>query len=449
MLAIPPVMPATSRFTSIQPSNLGLKSTLQDLLLYDFRIEASNIGMEVAHKLKNNPALPGVILTENHQLFGMISRRRFWEHMSRPYSLELFSKRPIKSLYGFTQVDILVLNIETSIVEAAKFSLQRSSTLLYEPLVVKKNEQHYYLLDVRELLLAQSKIHEMTSQCLDEQTYAHQVQTEKMASLGRTLAGVAHEIRNPVNAVNGNMEFLEEYYHNLTELLLLYQTEIKTKSESILNLEEKIELDYILEDSPKLLKSLKLSAERLTKIVTSLRNFSRLDESKRQFIDIIECIESILLILNNRLKNKIEVRKQYCDLPKISCYSGPLGQVLMNLLSNAVDVLMERQEQEQDFQPNIIISTALIDPYKKGRGIAITIADNGLGIPPEIQSRIFEDFFTTKPIGKGTGLGLAISHKIITEKHGGEIRFRSQVNIGTEFEIILPIGEEVKIGYPL
>jgi len=447
MLATQPVMPESSRFTSILQSNLELKSTLQELLLSEFQIEVSNIGMEVAHRLKNNSELPGVILTENGHFFGMISRRRFWEHMSRPYSLELFSKRPLKSLYGFTQADILVLDIKTSIVEAAKIALQRSPELLYEPLVVRKDAQHYCLLDVHQLLLAQSRIHEMTSQRLDEQTYAHQVQTEKMASLGRTLAGVAHEIRNPVNAVNGNIEFLAEYYQNIIDLLLRYQQELDNKSEEIVNFEEEIELDYVLEDAPNLLKSLKLSAERLTTIVASLHNFSRLDESKHQLLDVRECIESILLILNNRLKNKIEVVRRYQELQKISCYSGPLGQVLMNLLVNAIDALMERKEKERDFQPKITISTALLEAYKNGPGIEIRIADNGWGIPSEIQDRIFEDFFTTKPAGKGTGLGLAISHKIVTEKHGGEIRFRSQVNIGTEFDILLPAGEEIRMSY--
>jgi two-component system NtrC family sensor kinase len=421
-------------------ATLKIESTLKDLFLHDSQIDIKSPGKEVIERFHNNPTLPGIILAFQGEFQGMISRRRFWEHMSRPYSLDLFYQRSLSSLYGFTQTDILVLNGESKIVDAARRALQRCPELLYEPIVVELGARVYRLLDIHQLLMAQSKIHELTTQLLDEKTYAHRVQTEKMASLGRMMAGVAHEIRNPVNSINGNLDFLIDYYAYFVELVERYQKELKEKPKEILEFEEKIELDYLLEDTPKIAGTLKTSAERLMQLVTSLRNFSRMDESQRQFVDVRECLESTLLILHNQLKKTIEVVRDYQEIPEISCYSGQLSQVFMNLLANAIDALMDRKEEEHSalWQPQIMISTAILESPREPRRISIKIADNGLGIPPEIQERIFEDFFTTKPVGKGTGLGLAISYQIVTQKHGGEIKMKSQMGVGTEFEIILP-----------
>ncbi|MGD2184150.1 ATP-binding protein [Lusitaniella coriacea] len=425
------------------PTYLNLQSTIQDLFLYDFQVEIDRLGEEVAKQFQSNPTIPGVILSKNGQLKGMLSRRRFWEHMSRPYSLDLFYKRPLASLYVFTKTDILILKGETPIFEAARQALQRSPQLLYDPIIVELNSGAYRLIDIHQLLIAQSKIHELTHQLLEEKTYANRVQTEKMASLGRMMAGVAHEIRNPVNSVNGNLSFLGDYYKKLIELLLIYEEEIGQKPDRIVEFEEEIELDFILEDTPSILQSLQVSAESLIQIVASLRNFSRMDSRKQQIVDIRECIDSTLLILKNRIKNSVETIKNYQEIPPIHCYSGQLSQVLMNLLANAIDTLMERKEKEKNFKPQIEISTQVIENYNGARGISIKILDNGMGIPPEIQERIFEDFFTTKPIGKGTGLGLAISYQIVTQKHNGQLNLRSEVGVGTEFEIVLPMENAV------
>lgn len=420
--------------------NLTLESTLKDLFLYNFQVEIAHLGIEVARQFEQKPTLPGVILMDKGQFCGMISRRRFWEQMSRPYSIELFYKRPLQSLYGFTQSSALVFSPDTSILEASKQSLQRSPKSLYDPIVVEIEPNQYRLIDVHQLLVAQSKIHELTAKLLDEKTHAHQVQTEKMASLGRTMAGVAHEIRNPVTALRGNVEFLQEYYENLIELIETYKAEFPAKNSKIEEVEETVELDFILEDAPRLLESMKISAERMTQIVTSLRNFSRVDDKKRQNIDIHDCIESTLLILNSRIKHGIEVKRNYQELPQFNCYAGLISQVMMNLLANALDAVQERKEsQNNDYQPRIEVTTRYLKDYGKEGGVEIAIADNGLGIPPELQTKIFEDFFTTKPIGKGTGLGLSISYQIITEKHNGEIQLRSQVNEGTTFSVMIPI----------
>ncbi|MBD1832396.1 ATP-binding protein [Cyanobacteria bacterium FACHB-472] len=411
---------------------LSLESTLQELSLYHFQIEASCQGKEVAQRFEVNKLLPGVILTTENKFVGMISRGRFLEQMSRPYGLELFLKRSLKSLYEFAATNFLKLPGDTLIVTAAKLSLQRPPELLNEPIVVELANGVYRLIDVHQLLVAQSQIHELTTQLLDEQTQAQMLQAEKMATLGRMVAEIAHEIKNPVNCINGNSAFMSTYCQDLMQLVAAYEAEPNI-SAKIVDLKKEIELDFLLEDLPKLIESMKVSAERLTKIVSGLQNFSHLDENKRQTVDLHECIESTLLILNNPLKNGIEVIKNYGDLPLVSCYSGQLSQVFMNIISNAIDALGEAKSKEnahpnflpaRNWHPQIQITTEVLET-KDSEWVVIKISDNGPGIKPEIQKRIFETFFTTKPVGKGTGLGLAISNQIVTQKHGGKLFVRS------------------------
>lgn len=437
--------PYTERPVSVQSQaqTLHLESTLQDLSLYEFQVECSHPGKEVAHLFQVNPLLPGVILTEQGQFVGMISRRRFLEQMSRPYGLELFLKRPLYSLYRFANAEVLKLKGNMPIVEAARRSLERSAEMLYEPIVVELGVGAYRLLDVHQLLIAQSKIHELTTQLLNEQTQAQLIQTEKMASLGQMVASVAHEIKNPVGCITCNFEFLSSYCYKLIEILSVYETELTEIPDRIAELEKECDLDFILEDLPKILKSMAAGSERLTKIVGGLQYFSHLDETKRQSADLHECIESTLIILNNRLNRAgIQVIKNYGYLPAVNCYSGQLSQVFMNLISNAIDALVEKKSKPamgaKIWQPHIEISTELMEESEVD-WISVRIADNGSGIPSEIQARIFEMFFTTKPVGKGTGLGLTISHQIVTQKHGGELHLRSQPDTGTEFHILLPL----------
>jgi signal transduction histidine kinase len=276
------------------------------------------------------------------------------------------------------------------------------------------------------------------------QTQTKLVQAEKMSSLGQLVAGVAHEINNPVNFIHGNLVHTEEYAQNLIYLIDLYRARYPNPDADLQEECEEVDLDFLREDLPKIIASLKLGADRIRKIVLSLRNFSRVDEADFKAADINEGLESTLLILQYRLKAKpeapaIKVLKNYGDLPLVDCYPSQLNQVFMNVLANAIDAIDEhnahRTLAEMKAQPSEIqIHTALVDQD----WIKVAIADNGPGIPEEVQKRIFEPFFTTKPIGKGTGMGMSISYQIITEQHGGKFLCHSQVGHGTEFEILIP-----------
>ncbi|MEQ9549697.1 MAG: ATP-binding protein [Coleofasciculus sp. G3-WIS-01] len=442
MVSLQHTYPELSVLPQLKTPNLTLDSTIRELNLYNFQVESVQPGRDVAQSFQLNPLLPGVILIQHRKIIGMISRRQFLEQMSRPYGLELFLKRPLHSLYRFVSAEVLILRGDTKIVDAARRSLQRTPNFVYEPIVVELEPGTYRLLDVHQLLVAQSQIQELTTQLLHEQTQAQMIQTEKMASLGQMVAGIAHEIKNPVGCITGNFEFLDDYCAKLIELLTAYAAEVSQPSEDLSQLKEDNELDFILEDLPKILNSMKLGSERLTKIIASLQNFSHTDESKHQPANIHECIESTLIILNNRIKTGIMISKNYANLPLVNCSSGQLSQVFMNLISNAIDALNEKIEKvgngSGSWQPQIEISTHLL-PEKERDWVLVQISDNGTGIAPNIQQRIFETFFTTKPVGKGTGLGLAITHQIVTEKHDGKLLMHSQLGKGTTFEILLPL----------
>ncbi|MFB2921264.1 response regulator [Aerosakkonema funiforme] len=289
----------------------------------------------------------------------------------------------------------------------------------------------------------EKKVEERTAELKKAQ--AHLVLHEKMSSLGQLVAGIAHEINNPVGFIVGNLKHTNEYAHNLIKLIKLYQKYYPNPEPEILKEIDAIELDYLLEDFPQMLISMQEGTNRIKEISQSMRTFSRSDTDTKVTFNIHDGLDSTLLILKHRLKaneqhSGIEIIKNYGILPEIKCYPGQLNQVFMNLLANAIDALEEshrdRTFAEMQTQPSRITISTAIEPNTNL--VTIKIADNGIGMTPEVKQRAFEHLFTTKSVGQGTGLGLSISRQIIEDKHGGKITFDSVYGKGTEFIILLP-----------
>ncbi|HEY9802475.1 MAG TPA: ATP-binding protein [Leptolyngbyaceae cyanobacterium] len=265
-----------------------------------------------------------------------------------------------------------------------------------------------------------------------QSTQVQLVQTEKMSGLGRIVAGLAHELNNPINFINGNFKHLNSYIESLVELINLYQQEYPESTDTLQAKIADINLEFILDDIPKVLSSMKLGTERISETVISLRNFSRLDQAGKKTVNIHDGIESTILLLKHRIRQEIQIIREYGDLPLIECYPAEINQVFMNILNNAIDAVLEDQDKSKEKQ--ILIKTEITASQK----VKITVIDSGVGIKPEIQNKIFDPFFTTKPVNKGTGLGLSISYQIIKE-HQGDIKVKSELGQGTELTIEIPV----------
>jgi signal transduction histidine kinase len=280
------------------------------------------------------------------------------------------------------------------------------------------------------------------------------VQEEKMSALGQLVAGVAHEINNPVNFIYGNLTHARQYTDDLLKVLDLYETNTLEPIPEVLTYSEEIDLEFLKDDLPQLLHSMQVGAERILGIVRSLQVFSRLDRAERRPVNLHESLDSTLMLLSSRLRTKsqrpdfrrpdIEVVKEYGELPLVECNPGELNQVFMNLLANAIDAINEKIDHEENTQqpdcqgvtPRIRILTEVTEDQTK---VVIRITDNGIGMSEEVRQMIFEQFFTTKPVGQGTGLGLSITHQIVVAKHGGTLEVDSARGEGSEFVITLPV----------
>ena len=349
-----------------------------------------------------------------------------------------------------------VTNVAQRVTKESNFDLQATVTTADEVglLAISLNQLIQWVGEYTEELeqgrqTLEQRVEERTTELKQalqnlKQTQSQLIQTEKMSSLGQMVAGVAHEINNPVTFVYGNLNHVEGYSQDLLSVIELYQQYYPEPPDEIQDTLEEIEIDFLKEDLQKVIFSMKEGANRIAEIVKSLRNFSRLDEAEFKQADIHAGLDSTLMILENKLKFKsdspaIQVIKEYGQVPLVYCYAGQLNQVFMNLIANAIDAIDDynklRTAEEIKANPSMVkIQTQVEDNW-----VEIKFADNGPGIPENIRDKLFDPFFTTKPVGKGTGLGLSISYQIVVDKHRGQIECHSSPGKGTEFVVKIPI----------
>ncbi|MEG4278674.1 response regulator [Microcoleus sp. MON1_C1] len=396
-------------------------------------------GVQALEKLKEYPDLDIVVTDLNMPEMDGLTLLSKLNQINRPFKTIVISAygdlKNIRNAMNFGAFDFLTKPIDFQDLE---ITLNKT---LREVQQVKENQR------LRESEARAREQAQHLQNCMQDlkKTQAQLIQTAKMSSLGQVVAGIAHEINNPINFIYGNISHVSDYIQDLLNLLHLYQQYTPPNSEIQAEIEA-IDLEFLIADLPQIMVSMKGGVNRIQKIILSLRNFSRLDEANIKSVDIHEGIKSSLLILHNRFQARaarpeIQVMEEYSNLPLVECYAGELNQVFINILSNAIDALNEYNKQRSLDNPPacplaITIRTFLLE--EKSR-VVIQIRDNGPGITAEVKDRIFEPFFTTKPVGEGTGLGLYISYQIVHEKHGGALNCFSEVGQGTEFWIEIPI----------
>ena len=404
-------------------AHLAEKIRNLETLRIDDLTEASGLDAETRSLLWNSGMTSGLLLplkTNTGQLGAIVCTHYEGPRVWTNYEVELLQ----------AVVDQLAIAIE----HAELFAKTRAAALAAQT-------------QARQLEIA---LHDL------QQTESRLIQTEKMSSLGQMLAGIAHEINNPVSFITGNLTHANNYMEGLLDLINRYQQHYPNPVADVQECIEEIDLEFLIEDLPKILSSMQMGADRIHEIVLSLRNFSRVDESEMKPVNIHEGIDNTLLILHNRLKPSgnnpgIMIVKEYGNLPPVECYAGQLNQVFMNIISNAIDALENHAEPR-----NITICTSILTedrelelgndqsssnsrPLKPRPSVVIRIRDNGPGMTQDVVEHLFDPFFTTKPVGKGTGLGLSISYQIVVEKHGGILKCLSKPGQGAEFWIQIPI----------
>lgn len=440
---------------------LTLSSTLQDLPLYRFCADIRCAGREVAHAFEAHLDLPGVVLLDKGSWVGMISRSQFLEYLLRPHGAELFLEHSLKVLHSYVRTDCLVLSGDTSILAAAQEALHRPIPTASDPIVVEVEPGEYRLLDAQQLNQTYWQLRTIETQVWYERMQVQMIRSDKMASLGRLVDGVSHEILDPVSFIWGNLSHLSGYIHDLCRLVDAYEAHVPQPPADIITLREDVELDYLREDMPKTLESIKTGADRLSKLATSLQNFCHIDEVYPKPADIHDCLDGVLLLLKSRLKGEIEVIKHYGHLPPVNCFIGQVTQVFLNIFSQFLDRLLteataewwlddrsalEYFDQEHPKKPCIRIVTEACSIDGSGtRWIAVRIGSNARPMALEEQQQLIASFACPQVAAKETSL--VTSYRIITNRHKGIFRVRSRANpedildtgINTEFEILIPL----------
>lgn len=385
---------------------------LPDLILLDIQMPGIN-GFETCKKLKENPQTKDI---------------------------------PIIFMTALTDTESVVKGFSLGAVDYITKPFQAAE-------VIARVKTHIHLQQLRNNL--EKKVETKTNQLAQalEDLKASQVKlirSEKMSVLGELISGIAHELNNPIGSINSNVNHLEIYIKNILYHLSLYQKYCQNAVPEITKNSEDIDLDFIIKDLPDLINSMKAGSERISHLSSSLRIFSRSELSQNQKVpfQLHQSINSTLLILNHRLKYNqhraaIQVVKKYADIPPIECSPGQLGQVFMNIISNAIDAIDEFAEQtgfsQLKITPEIVICTGI--NYEK-TGVCIRVKDNGFGMSEEVKAQVFDNYFTTKAVGKGTGLGLSIAHQIVVENHGGKLWCESNLGQGSEFILEFPINQK-------
>ncbi len=393
---------------------MGVQTSPPDLILLDINMPEMN-GYEVCKKLKesnNTCDIPVIFLSALDDVLDKVKAFSVGgvDYISKPFQFE----------------EVLARVENHLTIQRLQKSLHEQNALLQRAELIQREKSQ----QLEQALLSL------------QQTQAQLIQSEKMSSLGQLVAGIAHEINNPINFIYGNLKYINDYSPQMLQLIQLYQQALPNASPDIQQLEESLDLEFLNDDLPKMLTSMKVGAERIRNIVDSLKNFSRLGESELKSVDIHQGLDSTLMLLQHRLNNEdsglsINVVKEYVSLPLIKCYAGQINQVFMNILNNGIDALEKKQKQNNYnfLSPTIRIITETID----ANTICIKINDNGVGMSEEIKKKIFDPFFTTKEVGSGTGLGLSITYQIVVESHKGQLYCESKGSEGTTFTIILPI----------
>jgi signal transduction histidine kinase len=415
-----------------QMALMGVKASPPDLILLDINMPNMN-GYEVCSALKATDAtrqIPVIFISALGEVWDKVKAFSVGgvDYITKPFQLEEVLAR--------IETHLTIRNLQKQLTEQnVRLRQEVSDRLQAEQAEREKSQQLEQAL--QQLKFAQAQL----------------VQSEKMSSLGNLVAGIAHEINNPVSFIYGNLTHATRHTQDLLELVQLYQQALPNPPTELQEKIEDTDLGFIQSDLPKLVDSMKVGAKRIADIVQSLRNFSRHDEAELKTVDIHEGIDSTLMILQHRLTARsdypaIEVIREYGSLPKVQCYARLLNQVFLNILSNAIDALSGSfaigqeslaEDKGQRAIPTITIRTKLLDAQQ----VAIEIADNGSGMTEALQARVFEPFFSTKQIGEGTGLGMSICYGVVVNQHSGQLRCSSAPWQGTTFVIEIPIQQPV------